>query len=696
MKRLLCFVLALVLALGTLSGCREEDDRDKKKGSADWDEAGQMAMAALREDLSLPETAEEELVVEQVDQYEDETVVRYAQTYEGVEIFGSSMVVAMGDEDLCVGTYYDLSNAFGEDFRDLADQAETVPDWMTTQYGNNGTLYYQTDTLRPVIYILPDKTAVVARCVEALVETGDSRAVYTLVLSLDGKTIYTWQTCEAGFTDAAVTGPNDESYVVSKEDNLYYAYNRDLNFYIYAGDVDEVADYLSSKGAKIDKDLMYRAKTDNWTSGRAKRAFEAMTAYGDVARWYRDELGYDGINGKGGAAMVVLGEGNGASVAVNGDRYGGVTYLYTTKEGYTAADAPEILAHEYGHAVIKNISGTNGSGQTAALCESVCDILGACYLNGWHLAKVMAGTDDDKNIAGSKLKTMDDYIYDDLDDYGDVFNKYLDNPVYSFFYEIYDHASAAGMVDDYITMSSDAYHYHENAFILSYTVYRVWDRELDRNYEVLANLVMNAIRYLPKDADFSDFRTAFLYSARKSFEIDKVARMSTIFDAAGIKAADRSELVNVGAAKDQSIFHYSLLLGMPYKEIAMIDWEEQYFYDSFDYPGMWYFNARRNGAQVFLDFTGTIEDPKAYPNSVAVYDTAAGAAGVLLLPEVKTGMTYEQIKSVLPGIAELKDEPELDYLYARCIRDDGLCLDMYFTNAMGEPVLTNAIISSAG
>lgn len=694
MKRILCFALAMVLTLGCLSGCREKDDRDKKKGSLDWDAASEEAMDVLRDTLPLPETAAEELVAEQVDTYEDETVVRYAQTYEGVEIFGSSMVVAMGDEDLCIGTYYDLSGAFDEAFQEQVDQAETVPDWMTTRYGNSGTLHYQADTLRPVIYILPDETAVVARCVEALVETAESRAVYTLVLSLDGTTIYTWQTYDAGFTDATVTGPGGEAYAAAKEGGTYYAYDRELNFYIYDGDVDDVDDYLSKRGAVVNGELMYSSDSDEWTSGQAKKVFEAMTAYGDVARWYRDALGYDGINGTGGAAMVVLGEGKGASVAVNGDRYGGVTYLYTTKDGYTAADAPEILAHEYGHAVIKNVSGTNGSGQTAALCESVCDLLGACYLEGWHLAKVMAGSGNDKDIAGSELKTMDDYIYDDLDDYGDVLNEYFDNSIYSFFYEIYDHASAIGMVDDYITMSSDAYHYHENAFILSYTVYRVWDRELDRNYEVLANLVMNAIRYLPKDANFSDFRTAFLYSAQKTFETDKVARMSTIFDAAGIKATDRSELVNVGAAKDQSIFHYSLLLGMPYKEITMIDWEEQYFYDSFDYPGMWYFDGKKDGAQVFLDFTGTEADPEAYPNSVAVYDTAAGAAGVLILPEVKTGMTYDQIKAVLPELGELKDEPELDYLYARCIREDGLCLDMYFTNAMGEPVLENVIISS--
>ena len=40
----------------------------------------------------------------------------------------------------------------------------------------------------------------------------------------------------------------------------------------------------------------------------------------------------------------------------------------------------------------------------------------------------------------------------------------------------------------------------------------------------------------------------------------------------------------------------------------------------------WSHPVRKDGGQVYLDFTGTETDPEAYPDSVTVYDMAAGAA----------------------------------------------------------------------
>lgn len=691
-KRWLCVILAVMLLLNCLSGCG--GNGQKTPSAAEQERIREKAFSVLQEELALPETAAKELVAEQVEKYRDETVVRYSQIYEGVEVFGSSVVVASGEENLCIGTYYDLSCAFGADFEEQVREARNIPAWMTERQGSTGILRYRAETMKPVIYVLPDETAVVARQVDAIFETAEGSAEYTMVLSLDGRTLYTWQSYDAGFAEATVSGPNGETCKASKEDGYFYAYDREMNFYVYDRSVSDALSHVTNGGASISGALMYRTDSGEWTSGKAEKVFEAMSAFGDVARWYRDVLGYNGIDGKKGTAMVVLASGTGPSVAVNAHRYGYVTYLYTTEGGYTAADAPEILAHEYGHAIIKNISGTKGSGQTAALCEAICDVFGACYLKGWHLAAVMAGTGDDKNIAGTSIRTMDDYIYDTLDDYGDTLNNSADNGFYSFMYEIYENHASMGLLDDYITMSSDAYHYHENAYVVSYTLHRIWDKALNRNYEVLANLVMNSIRYLPKDADFSDFRMAFLYSARKIFDKDMVAYMSTFFDVAKIETVKPSQLVNVGTAKDSSVFHYAMLLGMSYGEISRMDWEQQMFYDSYDYPGQWFFNAEKGRGMVFLDFNGTAGDPDAYPCSVSVYDLAAGTAGLPVLANIRTGMTYEEIRAVLPEISALEDQPEMDRLYAHCIRADGLSLSLYFTNAMGEPVLESAVISS--
>ena len=296
---------------------------------------------------------------------------------------------------------------------------------------------------------------------------------------------------------------------------------------------------------------------------------------------------------------------------------------------------------------------------------------------------------------------MDDYVYDTLDDYGEELRDEFDNDLYSFLYEIYDHTfyfGAVGMVDDYITMSSDAYHYYENSYIISYTLYRIWDRCLDRNYDMLATILMNSLKYLPSNADFLSFRCAFLRAAKMIYGSETVAPASTCFDAAGIKYQKTARMVNVGTAKDRTDFPWSLLMDMNYGQIGKLVWDSQYTLelstgDPQPGPQWWRFEGTKGSAGVSILFRGPLFDANAIPTTLSLTDDSGGKDPLEILQGVSTGMTYREIRQVLPQmLGPVEDYMGVCDLYAMCPMENWL-LELYFTGEGENAVLTSVVLS---
>ena len=75
--------------------------------------------------------------------------MRYTQTYGGVDIWDSEVVVSDGEDPALTGNYVDLSEAFGYGFEELKIEAESIPDWMQ----DSGEIRYDLESLKPVIYV---------------------------------------------------------------------------------------------------------------------------------------------------------------------------------------------------------------------------------------------------------------------------------------------------------------------------------------------------------------------------------------------------------------------------------------------------------------------------------------------------------------------------------------------------------------
>ena len=124
---------------------------------------------------------------------------------------------------------------------------------------------------------------------------------------------------------------------------------------------------------------------------------------------------------------------------------------------------------------------------------------------------------------------------------------------------------------------------HENSFIVSHTLYGIWDKVYERNDDAFGRILFRSLRYVPSNPRFSEFRDAFLFTMSKSHPTDDVAYASTFFDVAGIKSAGSANIARMKAippeetlSKDgQKIQVGGLIMTIP------SSWESTYVYKEF-------------------------------------------------------------------------------------------------------------------
>ena len=175
-----------------------------------------------------------------------------------------------------------------------------------------------------------------------------------------------------------------------------------------------------------------------------------------------------------------------------------------------------------------------------------------------------------------------------------------------------------------------------------------------------------------------------------------MAYASSFFDVAGIQAGKTAQLKNINKPEVNRSYAFIDLAYMSYGEISRLDWDEFYFFDSFDNPGSWFVQVSAGNAGVSLNFSGETEDPDAYPWMLRIYDYTGGAAALPITDGVYTGTIYAFAKNDIPGLSELEIAPIGGagiVSMATYYPQQGCQVTLYFSGSGDTAVLTDAEIT---
>ena len=693
MKKGIAWLLLAAMLLGLMAGCGKQSPAAQTPREPE-EKVMEQVRQGLAMRLSLTEEQAEDLVVTDARDYGDESIVRFAQTWRGVEIYGSSIVTTSEDETFAMGAYYDLSEAFGEDFDTLVAQTAAVPDWMADQTAEGITVRFDRSSLRPVIYILEDDTAVVARCFIVELTSGGETYMLEVVTSPAGDRIYSINNLEeiSGYDNVTVEA-GDASCEIVKDNGTWYAYNEEYNFYLASEiygksgevDADDYCRYqknIMMYQGYAEEGMVYSRENDDWSKGDAKNVIRAMDQMYQVADWYYNTFGYWCIDNMGGLCAVVLCD----EVKGTAQNANSAVIILSPK----VVNAPEILVHEYGHAVFRYFTWDLGElkNQTAALSEAVCDVFGCLYLaeQGDKSWIVGAAADSARNISGT-FKTMDDYGYDrysrneahtgGTEDVFDI-NYWRD-----LIHAIKEEHEGAEKDPVYAKDGSSTTRRYANSFIISNTLYRFWKEDLGKDSELLGKILYRSLRYLPSNADFMNFRNAFVYAAELYGGPGVAAAAGTQFDKAGIPAGAAWNIIR--AVKSQ--LNNKRLLAYCTADFATIS---EAFRDSFyttpdaDGGNIWNCTCMLSqGLSIVFTFASDYEDPGAVPVYAAYDDLmywSGSITGAELAQGLNMGMTYAEVAKVL-DLTELEYAPEQRWtepVYLVYGSAEGCALELFF------------------
>lgn len=678
MKKGIAWLLLAAMLLGLAAGCGKQSPAAQTPREPE-EKVMEQVRQGLAMRLSLTEEQAEDLVVTDARDYGDESIVRFAQTWRGVEIYGSSIVTTSEDETFAMGAYYDLSEAFGEDFDTLVTQAAAVPDWMEDYTAEDVTVLYDRDSLRPVIYITEDQTAVIARCFTAELHNGDEIRQLEMVTDLSGEILYDYRELSGmhGYRNVSVKGSMKNPCEIVEENGTYYAYNEEYNFYaaatIYekAGDVDSL-DYQVAKNGRMqivwEESLVYCRDGKKWNSGKADMILRAMTSYYNVLDWFYQTFGYRGLDGRGGLSAILVVKDMGRTVAANDSN---VMLLIQPD----VLKAEEVLAHECTHTMFQMFTGTYGKtrNQTAALNEALADVFGCLYQEAkgdtsWIIGEELDDPDDAKNIPGT-FKTMDDYQYDVDEDF--AFD-WLDECV---------HRIYKAMGKKLVSTKSR----YDNAYIITNTMYRIWKNVFDKDSDTFGQVLYRSLRYMPADPNFYDFRVAFVQATRVMCGRKTAEAAGLQFDKAGIYQDLMGDIIKV-ISKQQN---QKYLLAYCTEDYATIRAAfDQGYYTIPDIYGdggnIWNCTCMLSeGLSLVFTFMSDYEDPDARPVYAAIDDLmywSGGITGAELAQGLNMGMTYAEVAKVL-DLTELEYAPEqrwIEPVYLVYGSAEGCALELFF------------------
>lgn len=625
MKRTISLLLSMISILFLLAGCSAKEEASNigpgNTPTQATEPSVQIAADVISQALDV-EIDAQTLEVDTLHEIDGQTIAHCTQNYLGLEILDSSIVAIGGEEPQVIGTYYDLSEAFGEDFDAAVQQASQVPDWMKDQVIDGMTVTYHTDTLKPVIHLDEDKPVI---AIQFDVSLGDLR--YTMVMDPSGETCYQYTTSMLGFTS---TQTQDGTWV-AEQDGKYYAYDMQHNIYISnicVMDEDILDKYYDGTGALVE-DYLIRELTGGSSDQFTLRLLDATA---DVMQWYEDQFDYRGVDGTGGEAMcIIIDKSKLGSIAANTCEKGHVFLLAYNFIMESIADAPEIFAHEMGHAVLKNVVGLKNSNQSGSLHEAISDVFACLYDpdGDWEIGDGLHGVSS-RNIAKYD-RTMQDFRYD---------YQYLPNVLDGTVEYIGDNNLLTYLRSKVVGTQSCSYGKYYNAAIVSGVLHKIWQDVFNKDDALMGQILMDSLQYLPRSADFYQFRAAFMYACRKVTDSKTTQKVGMFFDKVRIyHDSDHYKAVQEMDTPDTLLE----ILDRTYGEICAMNWDSRDHGNVYDY---WFCYFGKGDYSLHLTYIGTEEpDVNALPESLDLFyiNEKVPVGSVQITKGLTFGMTYGEI-----------------------------------------------------
>lgn len=220
-----------------------------------------------------------------------------------------------------------------------------------------------------------------------------------------------------------------------------------------------------------------------------QKAFQIYQTIKAVSRFFLTRLGMDGIDRKGGMAPIYIGwdQNNAAwecSATVRGKEC-------AWKFNDIYIDQPEVVAHEYTHAIVSSIAGLTYANQSGALDESMADVFGITFKH-W-----LTKNSDNWTIAGRNLAQ-----------HPETFAPHTDRP----------------------TLANDYGGVHQNSLIPSHAYYIAV--QLSGQELLIANIWFKALKMTKPDETFMGFaRKTVVASVDLSSSSSQLRKLINIINA---------------------------------------------------------------------------------------------------------------------------------------------------------------------
>lgn len=272
-------------------------------------------------------------------------------------------------------------------------------------------------------------------------------------------------------------------------------------------------DYNLVAGGPVSDDIAPAASASDRFDGTntSSGAVDAHLNAAKVYEYYKDRIGRDGVDGKGGTVYSVV------NVSANGSDYAnafwdGSKMVYGHMDGVPLSVGLDVVGHEMTHGVTEHSAGLVYLNQSGALNEAISDYFG----NAMETAdKGVAMSDPTSGLIGEYLcngtKPLEECALRDLNDGRDAQKDYLP-----------------------ITLDIDNGGVHYNSTIVGGAL---WDMRKNIDSKLADQIVYRAAQnYLTPLSGFTDMRNAVTLAA-KSLHVSKtdLAAVAEAFDGHGIE-----------------------------------------------------------------------------------------------------------------------------------------------------------------
>lgn len=515
------------------------------------------ALAVLKDELKFKNISDE-FYVESTEQSEGMTYYKFHQKYNGTDVYGTNLVIAVDKNNnvSSMSGYYIPDISIDVNEKKTKDDAENV---VKTDLGENSQI------LKSDKYIIADNQS-------------SSLAYVVLAISSDGITEYMIDANSnevlnktnvvdlVDDSDVTITDLVENIYDANYEyggaiieryptldlsdDGRAYRMN-DLGRKIYIVDGSGYgADPLMLLSAfnNIDPEpIVLRQGNDGeltYLGGYGKgpeiasMGFDALRSFESIYDYYKNVLGRDSYDGKGGKIIVNVGLKDSSFSFKKDNKFQNAAWFPITNQMYIGylGDTPftkakDVLAHEFTHGVISKTAGfahapkkadRNKAFETGALSEGIADILGS----------LIEGRDWRINDSIQVLRSLDfpeSYYPSKKDD-----NRYYPNYLLKDGQTIEQYL----MIKNYNTLADDEDNYdgggvHHNALVPGHAAYLMYKNGAFSSMEEEARVWYNALFLLSSYSNFEDCALAVIKSAQnlglsdKSVQIIEDAFMET-------------------------------------------------------------------------------------------------------------------------------------------------------------------------